>query len=127
MTNLSLRSSLKKRVRNFFKNFNLHNWERCYQYLDPMLRAHARITPEQYASSLKLFEKHYGTIEIHYMNANLYREVKTKKSQIGSFAYVVILWKDKWNSYHLFRERWVEDANIWYTRVVGYVIHEKNK
>jgi len=44
---------------------------------------------------------------------------------IVKFSPQVLLLAD--TQYHLFRERWVEDANIWYTRVVGYVIHEKNK
>jgi hypothetical protein len=125
--NATERSSLRRRVKNFYKYFGQTNWPQCYQFIDPNLIEHSKVDFSSYCESLSLFHAYYGPIDILHIRINLYLQVKTAKNEKADFAYVFVEWKDKKNHFHVFRERWVKVNRRWYTRVVGLVTHEKGE
>jgi hypothetical protein len=48
-------------------------------------------------------------------------DIRENKRDARPFAFVYIVWQDSDNEFHMFRERLVQDAGRWYTRVVGLV------
>jgi hypothetical protein len=120
------RSSLRRRVKNFYKHFGQTNWAQCFQFIDPNLREHSKVDFSSYCESLSLFHAYYGPVDILHIRINLYLQVKNAKNEKRDFAYVLVEWKDKKNHCHVFRERWVKENQRWYTRVVGLVTHEES-
>lgn len=120
------RARLRQRIRRFYKDFNEGRWERCYKALDPRLREQARVDPGSYAESLHRFAERYAPLRIEYLRLNLYPKVKGNPRADRDFAFVVILWQDRENQFHLFRERWVKEGRNWFTRVVGLVVHDRD-
>jgi hypothetical protein len=116
------RTALYRRVGRFHKLFNQRAWNECYQFLDPRLRENVNIS--QYAGSLSRFAEHYGEIKIRYRHFSVHLDVTKNKQDPRPFAFVYVFWQDRRHDFHVFRERWVEEAGDWYTRVVGLVIHE---
>jgi hypothetical protein len=121
----SLRTSLRRRIRSLYTRYNLGDWERCYLHLDPRLREGSRIELPQYADSLAAFKDRYGNINILYIQINLHLDVKKNKHDDRPFAYAYVIWQDASHTFHVFRERWVNDSGRWYTRVVGLVPYKE--
>jgi hypothetical protein len=80
-----------------------------------------------YSESLARFFDQYGPIRRLFTKVSLYLNITTNKHDDRPFAYVVIVWQDKQHSFHLFRERWVKDDDLWYTRVVGLIAHDRDR
>ena len=118
------KTSLRQRIREFYQHFNGEDWPACFQFLDPVLKKKSRVDLPRYAASLAQFKEYYGHVQVRFVEVHLFTQGQGTDSR--DFAYVVILWKDKAGSYHLFRERWIKEKGRWYTRVVGLVFHEKN-
>jgi hypothetical protein len=120
----TLKTALRRRVRDLYRSFNLGEFARCFHFLDPRLREAGKVEPEAYSQSLSTFKNHYGTVNIWLIRISLYADTPTNKRADRPFAYVYVVWQDLRNEVHLFRERWVYDSGRWYTRVVGRVAHE---
>lgn len=118
-------ATLRQRIRTFYRHFNRANWRGCFKMIDPRLRNGARVDVDKYAAYLEHFKEFYGSVQIRYVEVKLVAKVNNPKDN-RPFAYVVIFWKDKHQSYHLFRERWIKDRERWFTRVVGLITHEEN-
>jgi hypothetical protein len=120
----ALKTSLRRRIRNLYRRFNLEDWAHCYQLLDPRLREKNRIDPAIYAESLRAFRGSYGKVDIWHIRLSLHARQVENKNDGRPFAYAYIFWQDDRKALHVFRERWVLDGGRWYTRVVGLVAQQ---
>ena len=118
------RAALRGRVKRFYKHFNQRSWGKCYACLDPRLQQPDKVNPSRYAESLARFSDAYGAVEIWHADLSLHLDVTKNKQDPRPFAFVYVFWKDKRHAFHVFRERWVQEAGDWYTRVAGLVTHE---
>jgi hypothetical protein len=119
----SERTAIRRRVKQFYQALNQDQWTLCFAMIDPKLSAHGRITVTSYAASLGEFKECYGEVRIWYMRTSLHMDVRDNKRDARPFAFVYIVWQDSRDEFHMFRERWVQDAGHWYTRVVGLVVN----
>ena len=74
---------------------------------------------------LQSFREVYGTISLWYIRISLHLDPATNKRDPRPFAYVYVVWQDQAHAFHMFRERWVQDAGRWFTRVAGLVPNMK--
>jgi hypothetical protein len=118
------KQKLRRRVRAFYRGYNLGEWEKCYRVIDPRLREAGRVEVPRYVESLASFKQHHGNITIWHIQVSLHLDVRNGKQEDRPFAYVYVLWQDTRGAVQVFRERWVFDAGRWYTRVVGLVTRE---
>jgi hypothetical protein len=124
--NVSLqRTALRKQLNAFSYAFNKKDWERCFQFVDPKLRAGGRVNFPDYSASLARFFERYGPVHRIYTKINPYLNVTTNRHDDRPFAYAIVFWQDKDHAFHVFRERWVKENDSWYTRVAGLVAHQK--
>ena len=124
LSQAALKASVRKRIRSLYRSFDLGEWERCYAFIDPVLRAASRIEPERYAESLGVFSQRYGKVNIWFIGLSLHTGTPARRDA-RPFAYAYVLWQDDRKAFHLFRERWVYHVGRWYTRVVGLVAYEE--
>ena len=121
----SHRETLRKRVKRMYDWLNQGEWAKCHSLLDPRLREQNKVDEQVYADSLRHFKEVYGKIEPWYVRLSLHLDASTNKHDDRPFAYVYVVWKDQAHAFHMFRERWVQDAGRWFTRVVGLVPNAK--
>jgi hypothetical protein len=120
------RKKLRARIKGFYDHLNKMEWESCYQFLDPALRADG-IDNETYVRSLTSFFHHFGPITIKLAELNLFLGVKNKGFGNRDFAYGLLVWHDKRHEPHLLKERWVKADGNWYTRMSGLVVNQSKK
>jgi len=113
--------SLAARIIFFYKFFNQRNWARCYEYIDPKLRAKREFGISEYSRTMRDFFEAHGPVEqVKILKISIHSGIEANNDQ-RDFAYVVISWKDKSREFHHFRERWIKDREKWFTRVIGLV------
>lgn len=117
------RTAIRRRVKQFYRAFNQEIWSRCFAMIDPKLSEGGRVVAASYAASLREFKESYETVGIWYVRTSLHMDARDNKRDARPFAFVYIVWQDSQNEFHMFRERWVQDAGRWYTRVVGLVVN----
>jgi hypothetical protein len=113
--------SIAGRIGHFYRFFNRQDWARCFEYIDPRLRADGKVLLDPYSQGMNAFYAAYGPVQrLQILRISVHdgQEAKVDKRD---FAYVVISWKDKDNGFHHFRERWIKDGDKWFTRVLGLV------
>lgn len=115
------RRAVRRRVRQMCEWFNREQWDKCFLLIDPNLRAKGRVAFDDYVAKLAAFKRSYGEIQPWHIKLSLRIDGTCNKLDSRPFAYVYVVWKDDHREFHLFRERWVKDADQWYTRVVGLV------
>jgi hypothetical protein len=113
--------SLSGRIVNFYRAFNRQDWPRCYDYIDPRLRDGGKVEEGDYARTMGSFFAEYGPIQRVKILKLTIHPGEESKADGRDFAYIIISWEDKSNSFHHFRERWIKDRGKWFTRVVGLV------
>ncbi len=114
-------AALRRRIRELYRCMNRHDWDGCFEHVDPKLRASGRFEPQVYTRSLQRFIEYYHKIDIWYVRVSLYLGENENKHDPRPFAYAYVLWQDVQKGLHLFRERWIRESGRWYTRVVGLV------
>ena len=114
--------SIRGRVREFYRRLNDQNWEKCFEFVDPVLRESGKVDFEAYAKSLSSFYKKYGPLELHSLQQfNVHPNVQSNRDN-RDFAYGVVAFDDREHRSHQVRERWVKASDgRWYTRMVGMV------
>ena len=113
--------TLAARIKFFYGFFNRRDWARCYEYVDPKLRAKRESGLRNYSQTMRDFFGAHGPVEeVKILKINIHSG-KSARDDRRDFAYVVISWKDKSNQFHHFRERWIKDGEKWFTRVIGLV------
>jgi hypothetical protein len=117
----SERAALRRRVLQMYRWVNASLWDKCFALLDPRLRAGNRIDPATYGDLLRAFRDYHGAISPWYVRINLHLDAPGNGRDGRPFAYVYTVWQDDRRNFQMFRERWVKDAQHWYSRVVGLV------
>lgn len=112
---------LTNRIQKFYSAFNKEQWAECFHLVDPELREN-RVDFKVYADSLATFFERFGPIEIERI-ADLKPHLREKSPLYRDrpFAFGMVVWRDRENGEHVFRERWVKARGTWYTRMVGLV------
>ncbi len=110
--------SLRRAIRGFYDNFQKEKWELCHHRIDPKLLAAGKVDFDGYRDSLTTFKQRYGGVTILLIDIG---EIHTGKHDQRPFAYASVIWRDRLEDFHVFRERWIFDNGRWYTRVVGLV------
>ncbi len=110
--------SLRRAIRGFYDNFQKEKWELCHHRIDPKLLAAGKVDFDVYRDSLMTFKQRYGEVTILLIDIG---EIHTGKHDQRPFAYASVIWRDRLEDFHVFRERWIFDNGRWYTRVVGLV------
>src|SRR5437868_5621336 len=98
------RSVLRRRIRSFYGHFNREHWPKCFEFIDPKLRAQQKVDASLYAASLASFVQQYGPVGIWHVDLSLHLESKANQNDDRPFAYVYIFWKDNRHTFHVFRE-----------------------
>jgi hypothetical protein len=111
-------ASLRRAIRGFYDNFQKEKWELCYNRIDPNLLAAGNVDFNCYRDSLAAFKQRYGEVTILLIRIG---EIHTGKQDQRPFAYASVIWRDRLENFHVFRERWIFNNGRWYTRVVGLV------
>ncbi len=119
-----LAASLRRSIRQFYDQFNRGEFEKCYQLVDPTLRAApSSITLYQYISALERFRQWCGAVTICAIDpVQLHLDEPTRQYGNRDFALVDVLWEDQVGQRRTFKERWVRgERGRWYTRCTGLV------
>lgn len=91
--------------------------------IDPrLLDRPEAVTLYQYTHSLREFLEHAGRIKVLTVSVTrLHESEPTKLYEGRDFALAKTIWVDKGRKQHEFKERWVLDDDLWYTRSTGFV------
>ena len=119
-----LTARLRRSIRQFYDQFNRGEFEKCYQMVDPTLRATpSSVTLYQYTSSLERFRQWCGALTICAIDpVQLHLNEPTRQYGNRDFARVDVVWEDQSGQRRTFKERWVRDQRgRWYTRSTGLV------
>lgn len=117
----SEREALRRRVKRMYSWFNRSLWNKCFSLIDPRLREQSKVDLPIYTEGLQAFKEAYGAIHPWYVRISLHLDASSSKGDGRPFAYVYVIWQDDSHGFHLFRERWVRQSGLWFTRVVGLV------
>ena len=120
------RKALRRRVAQFYEDFNQSRWDKCFLSVVPTLRENAKVTSGPYATGLRTFQDLYGSIRPWHLQISLHLDGASKQNDARPFAFVYIVWQDQANEFHMFRERWVRMDDRWYSRVAGLVPNRHN-
>jgi hypothetical protein len=104
-----------------YASFNQEQWAKCFSLVDPRLRQNGRVIHDGYVATLRQFKAAYGEVKPWHIRINLHLKEPANKRDRRPFAYVYVVWQDKLNAFHMFRERWVKHGGRWFTRVAGLV------
>jgi hypothetical protein len=115
-------SSLKRRIRQFYKLLNERAFERCYLLIDPRIRDKPNsVTLLQYTNALRDFLDHFSSVKVLQINLDLHLDEPSKLYEGRDFALGTTTWQDETGVQHVFSERWVREGRAWYTRSTGFV------
>ena len=123
--NGSERDALRRRVKQFYRRFNEEDWKGCYALIDPQLTKQGKVELAQYAECMSAFKSAYGSIKLWLTRLSLHPDASSHQRDKRPFAYVYVIWQDDGHAFHMFRERWIKDADRWFTRVVGLVANRQ--
>jgi hypothetical protein len=115
------RGALRRRVQQFYRQFNQGAWEQCYALIDPELTGRGKVNLDCYSELMQDFKEAYGSIKPRWTDLGLHLEATSNQRDTRPFAYVYVLWQDEAYGFHMFRERWIKDHGQWFTRVAGLV------
>jgi hypothetical protein len=115
-------ASIERRIKQFYGFLNSGEVERCYQMIDPRVRAESTsVTLLQYANSLNAFRKSKGKLRWVEVNVQLHEGEPNQLYQGRDFAIGAAIYDDRHGQRHTFRERWVREGRTWYTRSTGFI------
>ena len=119
----SSQTGLKKRIRRFYSLLNSGDFDRCYEMIDPRVRAKsASVTLLQYENSLRAFLKAVKAVEVLSMEIELHVGEPSKLYEDRDFAVGDTRWIDSRGVENTFTERWVREGRTWYTRSTGFLL-----
>ena len=115
-------SSLKRRIRQFYRLLNQGDFKRCHQMIDPLIRLNpASVTLFQYKNALRQFLDNFGSVNIDQISIKLHLNERSELYQGRDFAVGKTIWQDLNGQPNVFSERWVWHHRAWYTRSTGFV------
>ena len=117
-----MQSSLERRIRQFYSLLNRHDFKRCHQIIDPLIRLNpASVTLFQYENALRQFLDNFGAVNIVEINVKLHLNEPSQLYDGRGFALGKTTWQDEHENSNVFSERWVLHNRVWYTRSTGFV------
>jgi hypothetical protein len=117
------RSSLKRRIRQFYKALNQQEFDQCFEMIDPRIRRKpVSITRLQYETALRQFLDHFGSVNRIVIAVVVHDKEPTPLYEGRTFAVGKTTWTDRGGEEHEFAERWVFDDRAWFTRSTGFVV-----
>jgi hypothetical protein len=72
------------------------------------------------------FKAVYGRVHPWMIKLSLHLDGAPSQLDKRPFAFVYVIWQDQASRFHMFQERWVKEADRWYTRVAGLVVAAGN-
>jgi len=115
-------SSLKRRIRHFYKLLNQRHFEQCHQIIDPRVRVQpSSVTLFQYENSLRQFLDRFRSVDVKKISLHLHLDEPSELYEGRDFALGQTIWTDSQGEHHVFSERWVLEEGVWYTRSTGFV------
>jgi hypothetical protein len=115
-------TSLKRRIRQFYRVLNQRAFDRCFRMIDPrVLLKPTSVTLFQYESALGQFLDRFGSVKVLGIDLDLHLGEASALYQERDFAVGKTTWADESGEQHVFSERWVWDDRAWYTRSTGFV------
>lgn len=118
----SRRTSLKRRIRQFYNLLNQRDFRRCHEMIDPRIRLKpSSVTLLQYQNSLGEFLDEFGPVDILDISVSLHLNEPSELYEGRDFALGKTVWTDEAGDEHLFAERWVFEGRAWFTRSTGFV------
>ena len=122
---VSERKALGRRVKLFYRRFNVEAWEACYRLIDPKLTQNGKVELAVYSERMRAFKTVYGSVKPWLTRLSLHLDASPHQRDTRPFAYVYLIWQDEAHEFHMFRDRWVKENAHWYTRVVGLVANRQ--
>jgi hypothetical protein len=114
--------SIKRRIRQFYDLLNRHDFNRCFQMIDPRIRrTPTSVTIFQYENSLAQFLEAHGSITIQDIEIMLHLGEPSTLYENRDFAIGKTTWLNEAGEPQVFLERWVREGRAWYTRSTGFV------
>ena len=101
-------------------------WAKCFSLVDPKLREQSKAQLPAYAEGIKDFKPVYGRVHPWMIKLSLHLDATPSQRDKRPFAYVYVIWQDAASRFHMLQERWVKDADRWYTRVAELVLASDN-
>lgn len=118
----TMRSSLKRRIHQFYKLLNERNFERCHEMIDPRVRRRPEsVTLLHYADAAAEFLDQCGGLKFVQLDIELHLREPSVLYEGRDFAVGKSIYEDARHQRHVFAERWVRDGRSWYTRSTGFV------
>jgi hypothetical protein len=120
---VSSRTSLSRRIRQFYNLLNKGAFAQCYLMIDPRVREKpTSVTLLQYENALRRFLESVGSVEVKQIrDVELHLDEPNKIYEGRPFALCKTIWADKTENCFQFTERWVCEKSIWYTRSTGLI------
>ena len=113
-------TSLKRRIKQFYDLLNRGDFSRCHRMLDPRLRRNPHaVTLLQYENSLREFVGRAGPIRVVDIDVVAHLNKPSVLYEGRDFAVGETRWLDESGTQREFKERWVRDGRVWYTRSTG--------
>jgi hypothetical protein len=115
-------TSLRRRVRQFYRLLNQRDFGRCHRMIDPHVRAKpSSVTLFQYENALRDFLEQFGAVKVLEIDIDLHLNEPSVLYSGRDFALGKTTWADAAGQRHVFSERWVCEGRTWYTRSTGFV------
>lgn len=115
------RLALRRRIKSFYARFNRGDWSGCHALIDPSLTGGGKVDRSIYSDQLNIFRDAYKVVNPWMIRLSFHLDISKSQQGKRPFAYVYLIWHDETYGYHMFRERWVNNEGLWFTRVVGLV------
>lgn len=122
-TTRSNAASVERRIKRFYEHFNRGEFEQCHQMIDPRIRQNtASVTLLNYTQALRNFCDRVGRLDVRRIHLTLHLEEPSTLYEGRDFAIGQADCKDEQGTEHVFRERWVREGRVWYTRSTGMLV-----
>src|SRR5947208_748956 len=88
-------SALKRRIRQFYKLLNEHEFARCHQMIDPRVRLKpSSVTLFQYENALRQFLDQFSSVEVLEISIGLHLNEPSELYEGRDFALGKTTWAD---------------------------------
>jgi hypothetical protein len=115
-------SSLRRRIRQFYKLLSERQFAHCHEMIDPRVRRKpTSVTLLQYTNAAADFVDRHGSFTVVELSVDLHLGEPSALYEGRDFAVGKTICEDSRGEQHVFSERWVRDGRTWYNRCTGFV------
>lgn len=113
---------VRQRIRRLYELLNERKFDKCFEIVDPRLKAAGKISFDLYQNSLSSFVDKYGPLHVLRINDLELQIGRPAKNEDRDSAYALVIAHDRTGREIELRERWVKGSDgFWYTRKLGLV------